>query len=314
MKKGIFAAVFLCLLLASSWTVRAQKFIFTPQWIAQAQFAGYYVALEKGFYEEAGLDVEIVHPSLTRSALSRIQANESQATTLQLCQAMEIIDSGLPMVNILQTSMNNSLVLVSHEGVNPFKKGIRVGTWSIGFDQIAICFSLKEGRDYQWIPYSSGLNLFLSGAVDAILAMSYNEYHQLEQAGVSITDKNMFRFSDHGYNIQEDGVYMTQKYYESHPDQARRFAEASRRGWEWAAEHPDETLEIVMDYVNENHVATNRVLQKRMLDEILRLQIDRESGQREFRLRPDMVEQAARMMRENQIILQEVSYNELIAR
>ena len=48
---------------------RAQKFVFTPQWTAQAQFAGYYVALEKGFYREAGLDVEIVHPSSSRPAL-----------------------------------------------------------------------------------------------------------------------------------------------------------------------------------------------------------------------------------------------------
>ena len=69
-----------------------------------------------------------------------------------------------------------------------------------------------------------------------------------------------------------------------------------------------------MDYVNRNFIATNRVLQKLMLEEVLRLQLDRESGKREFRLRPDMVERANTLMRESQMILREIHYEELIAR
>ena len=76
----------------------AQGFVFTPQWTAQAQFAGYYVAQEKGFYKEAGVDVKIVHPTSTQSAIDLIRSNKSQVTTLQLCQAMEIIDNGIPLV------------------------------------------------------------------------------------------------------------------------------------------------------------------------------------------------------------------------
>lgn len=315
MNKGISRALAVCVMLSFCWLAQAQKFIFTPQWTAQAQFAGYYVAYEKGFYRDAGLDVEIVHPSLTRSALSRVRANESQATTLQLCQALEIIDSGVPLVNILQTSMNNALVIVSRKDEDPIlQKGMRVGTWSVGFDQIAICLSLREGLNYEWVPFSTGLTLFLTGAIDATLAMTYNELQELMQAGVEITDRNIYRFCDHDYNIQEDGVYMTRPYFEAHQEEARKFAEASRLGWEWAAEHPDETLDIVMDYVDRNHVATNRVMQKRMLEEILRLQVDRESGQREFRLRPDMVEKAGTMMQENQMILHKISFEELSAR
>lgn len=315
MNKGISRALVVCVLLFVCWMAQAQKFIFTPQWTAQAQFAGYYVAYEKGFYRDAGLDVEIVHPSLSRSALSRIRDNESQATTLQLCQALEIIDSGIPLVNILQTSMNNALVIVSRKDEDPLlQKGMRVGTWSVGFDQIAICLSLREGLNYEWVPFSTGLTLFLTGAIDATLAMTYSELQQLLQAGVEITERNIYRFSDHDYNIQEDGVYMTRPYFEAHQEEARKFAEASRLGWEWAAEHPDETLNIVMDYVERNHVATNRVMQQRMLEEILRLQVDRESGQREFRLRSDMVEKANMMMQENQMILHKISFEELSAR
>ena len=142
--------------------------------------------------------------------------------------------------------------------------------------------------------------------------MSYNEYYQLVQAGIKMSDKNVYRFCDHGYNVQEDGVYVTRDYYEKHKDQARRFAQASKKGWEWAAAHPEETLDIVMQYVEKNHIATNRVLQRLMLKEVLRLQVDRESKKREFRLRPDMVKQASQLMVENKMLKREVTYGELI--
>ena len=295
-------------------TVAAQDetIVFTPQWTAQAQFAGYYVAEAKGFYREAGVKVRIEHPSATQPAMSRLRKNECQATTLQLCQAMEIVDEGVPLVNILQTSMNNAMVIVSARGRDPLtQKGARVGIWSVGFGQLAICMSIKDHLDYQWVRFAQNVNLFVAGALDATLAMSYNEYYQLVQAGIEMTDKNVYRFCDHGYNVQEDGVYMTRAYYEKHRDQAAKFARASRKGWEWAAQHPDEALDIVMQYVDKNHIATNRVLQRLMLKEVLRLQVDRESKKREFRLRPDMVRQASRLMVDNKMLTREVTYEEL---
>ena len=296
--------------------IQAQKkFIFTPQWTAQAQFAGYYVAKEKGFYKQAGLDVDIVHPSITQPAISRVRNNESQATTLGLCQALEVIDDGIPMVNILQTSMNTSLVLVSRKDVDPLKQpGMKVGIWSTGFGQLAICMSIKEHLNYDWVRFASNVNLFVQGAIDATLVMSYNEYYQLAQAGVKLTERNVYRFSDHDYNVQEDGLYMTKAYYDEHRDEARRFAEASKKGWEWAVAHPDETLDIVMDYVRREHIGTNRVLQKLMLAEVLNLLVDRESKKREYRLRPDMVKKASQLMVENMMLKNEVKYEQLIAK
>ena len=290
-----------------------ETIVFTPQWTAQAQFAGYYVAEAKGFYREAGVKVKIEHPSATQPAMSRLRKNECQATTLQLCQAMEIIDDGIPLVNILQTSMNNAMVIVSARGVDPLtQKGAKVGVWSVGFGHLAICMSIKDHLNYEWIRFAQNINLFLAGALDATLAMSYNEYYQLVQAGIKMTDKNVYRFRDHGYNVQEDGVYMTRKYYQKHREQARKFADASRRGWEWAAEHPEETLDIVMQYVEKAHIATNRVMQRLMLKDILQLQVDRESKKREFRLRPDMVRLASQLMVEHQMLSREVAYEELV--
>jgi NitT/TauT family transport system substrate-binding protein len=205
------------------------------------------------------------------------------------------------------------MVIVSARNKDPLtQKGARVGIWSVGFGQLAICMSIKDHLNYEWVRFAQNINLFVAGALDATLAMSYNEYYQLVQAGVKMTDKNVYRFCDHGYNVQEDGVYMTRDYYEKHKNQAQRFAKASRKGWEWAAAHPDEALDIVMQYVKMNHIATNRVLQRLMLKDVLRLQVDRESKKREFRLRPDMVRQASHLMSEYQMLSREVTYEELI--
>ena len=315
MNRALYLLLFILVTLATAQQASAQDetIVFTPQWTAQAQFAGYYVAEAKGFYQEAGVKVRIEHPSITQPSMSRLLNNECQATTLQLCQAMEVVDGGNPLVNILQTSMNNAMVIVSARDKNPLtQKGARVGIWSVGFGQLAICMSIKDHLDYQWVRFAQNVNLFVAGALDATLAMSYNEYYQLVQAGIKMSDKNVYRFCDHGYNVQEDGVYVTRDYYEKHKDQARRFAQASKKGWEWAAAHPEETLDIVMQYVEKNHIATNRVLQRLMLKEVLRLQVDRESKKREFRLRPDMVKQASQLMVENKMLKREVTYGELI--
>jgi len=303
----------LCVGMVQQAAAQDETIVFTPQWTAQAQFAGYYVAEHLGFYREAGVEVRIEHPTTTQPAMIRLRKGECQATTMQLCQALEVVDGGTQLVNILQTSMNNAMVIVSARGKDPLtQRGAKVGIWSVGFGHLAFCMSQKDHLDYQWVRFAQNVNLFVSGALDATLAMSYNEYYQLVQAGVEMTDKNVYRFCDHGYNVQEDGVYMTRSYYEQHREQAKKFAEASRKGWEWAAEHPEEALDIVMAYVDKDHIATNRVMQRLMLQEVLRLQVDRESKQREFRLRPDMVELASRLMAEHQMLNREITYEELI--
>lgn len=313
MIKRALYLLLLGVLLLQTAAAQNDTIVFTPQWTAQAQFAGYYVAEAKGFYREAGVKVRIEHPSSTQPAMTRLRKNLCQATTLQVCQALEIVDEGIPLVNILQTSMNNAMVIVSYRDMDPLtQKGARVGIWSVGFGQLAICMSIMDHLDYEWVRFAQNVNLFVSGALDATLAMSYNEFYQLVQAGIKMTDKNVYRFCDHGYNVQEDGVYMTRDYYNGHEEQAQRFARASKKGWEWAAAHPEETLDIVMKYVDREHIATNRVMQRLMLKEVLRLQVDRDSKKREFRLRPDMVKLASRLMVKNMMLGQEVTYESLM--
>jgi len=303
------------LLMFCSCMVRAEKFVFTTLWTPQAEFAGYYVAKEKGFYKDAGLDVVIQYPSLTGSVYHRLETDECDAGMFSLMSAIDIISNGTPLVNIFQTSMNSSYVIISRWGKNPLKeKDKRIAVYMSEPNYLAFIMNKKYQTNYEWVFFTGNVNLFLSGAVDMMAAVCYNEYYLLQQAGFEIQKEGLYWFKDHGYNIQENGVYVKRDYYETHREQVQRFAEASKRGWEWAESHPEETLDIVMKYVREGHVQTNRVIQRLMLKEIFRLQKDPDSGKREFRVRPDMVKKANALMMDFGMIDREVTYQELMGK
>ena len=214
---------------------------------------------------------------------------------------------------ILQTSMNSATVIISRWGDDPLTlRGARVAAFRAGFGQLARSFAEMENLDYEWIQAASVKNIFIAGAVDATLARSYDEYYQLLQTRIIQPDTGIYRFEDHEYNVQQEGVYVTRAYYQTHRAQAEAFARASRRGWEWADEHPQETLDLVMRYVREFRIPTNRTLQELMLKEVIRLQHDHDSGEKEFRLRPDMVDKANEMMEQAGMISRRITCEDLL--
>ena len=301
------------LLAMTPTALKAEKFVFTTSWTAQAEFAGYYIAKEKGFYREQGLDVVIQHPSLTSTTFHRLQSDQCDAAMISMMSAMDFIAQGIPLVNIFQDSMNSSNILVSRWDTELLKmKGKKVAIFNSDPSYLAIIMSKKEGMDYEWVRFTSHINLFLSGAIDATMVVSYNEYYLLMQAGFKMSEDNIYRFSEHGFNIQENGVYVKRDYFLTHREACQKFATATRKGWEWVAAHPDEALEIVMKYVRKYNAPTNRVMQKLMLKECLRLQLDPDSKRREFRVRPDMVEKASRLMLECGMLKRRVTYKELM--
>jgi len=313
LRRILLALTLLSVSLQAGAQEAGEKFVFTPQSTAQAQFAGYYVALEKGFYAEEGLDVEIAHPYATTSAVDNIRAGVCQATILPLSLAMRTIDGGLPLVNILQTSMNSAMVIISRWGADPLTlRGAKVATYRAGFGQLARSFAEMENLDYEWVLTASVKNIFIAGAVDATLARSYDEYYQLLQTRIIQPDTGIYRFEEHEYNVQQEGVYVTREYYETHKAQAEAFARASRRGWEWAEKNPEKTLDLVMRYVREFRIATNRTLQALMLKEVIRLQHDHDSGIKEFRLRPDMVDKADDMLEKAGMLKRRITCEDLL--
>ena len=263
----------------------AQRIVFTPQWTAQSQFAGYYVAQEKGFYKDAGVEVDFQHPSVSYSALYRLMEGSSDIITQQLTQAMIAIDQGIPMAHVLQTSQQNGLVVVGRSDSIKSLKDLRkkkVGVWKAGFGELAYIMDKELDLRIKWIPFLEGTHLFVSGVIDATLGMSYNEYLKIKLSGYE--DKTPIRLTGTDYDFPEDGLYVSLDFYNRYPEKVKAFVEASRRGWEWAHEHPDETLDIVMQWTEKEEVHTNRIFQRWMLEEILRLQCEKGENKPSFRL------------------------------
>ena len=114
------------------------------------------VALPLGAQKTKGLKVSITHPNATQSAENRVRSNLSQVTTLQLAQAVQFAANGLPMVNILQTSMNNGMVVISRRGKNPMQQqGGKVGIWAGGFTQLLESVAQQAQLNFEWIRAAS---------------------------------------------------------------------------------------------------------------------------------------------------------------
>ena len=272
--------------------VDAQQIVFTPQWLPQSQFAGYYVALEKGFYKEAGLDVVIEHTSSSDNAQNRLREGKCNAITMNVFDAIFNIDQGMEVVNVLQTALHTGLVIVPRN--NDIKKlkdlsGKRVGIWRTHYYELSQIVNEDYDLNIEWIPFVQSVNLYISGAVDATMAMVYNEAYHIYASGFE--NVSFISLADYGYDFPEEGVYFTKEYYEKYPDKAKAFAEASRRGWEWTHDHPDEALDIVMKVIEENNLPAGRQHQKWMLNEILRLQCDSTSEKPTFELDENKVMQ-----------------------
>jgi NitT/TauT family transport system substrate-binding protein len=215
----------------------------------------------------------------------------------------------------MQTSQQNTLMIISRTPIpNIYRlKDMRVGCWKSGFSELPMILDRIYKLNIQWVPFRSNINLFISGAIDATMAMSYNEKVQLEMSGQRLNEDQLLYFSKLGYNIPEDGLYTTNSYLNTHREQVRRFVEASKRGWLWCVDHPQEALDIVMKVVRANNVATSRVAQQKMLKEILRTQLVKDTDQRTFRLDPNDFQFTNHFMLENGYIPKSIDYKTFVA-
>jgi NitT/TauT family transport system substrate-binding protein len=266
--------------------VVAQSVVFAPQWSAQTQFAGYYMAKEKGFYKAAGLNVGIIHPAHSETTLAYLTEGRAQFVNMNLSQALYFRLKGIDLVNVMQTSQVNSLMLVAHKPIPNIAdlQNCRLGIWNYLNASLVKTILKKYGLNVKLIRFNSGVNVFLSHAVDVCMVGSYNEYPQLAECGYNVNPAYVMRLSDWGYDMPEEGVYVLRSYYDKHKDVVRKFVEASKKGWTYAAGHEDEAVKTTMKYVKATHVATNEYHQRRMLKEVLRLQINPLAKKRTFRL------------------------------
>ncbi len=252
------------------------------KWVTQAQFAGYYVALDKGFYEEEDLDVTI-KPGGPDIAPTQVLAGGGADVTVEwMPAALAAREKGLGMVNIAQPFKSSGMMLTCRKdaGVTSTDDfaGKTLGVWFFGNEFPFLSWMSKldiptDGSDSGVTVLKQGFNVdpLLQGQAACVSTMTYNEYWQVIDAGLSPDDLTVFKYEEQGVATLEDGLYALEENLADpgFEDKMVRFVRASMKGWKYAEENPDEAAEIVLE--NDASGAQTEEHQKRMMGEIAKL-------------------------------------------
>ncbi len=281
MKKLAVLGVALMALQAAS-AQAADKVTLQLKWVTQAQFAGYYVAQDKGFYKDEGIDITIKAGGPDISPPQVIAGGGADVVIDWMPSALASREKGVPLVNISQVFKKSGMMLTCRKdsGIRTPAdfRGHTLGVWFFGNEYPFLSWMAKLGIPTNGGPdgvtvLKQGFNVdpILQKQADCVSTMTYNEYWQIIDAGLSPDDLVVFKYEDQGVATLEDGLYVIEKNLKdpAFVDRMARFLRASLKGWEYARAHPDESAMIVLD--NDATGAQTEKHQKRMMGEIIKL-------------------------------------------
>ncbi len=276
------------LLLASAFSlsafqaVAADKVVLQLKWVTQAQFAGYYVAKDKGFYEEEGLDVEIKPGGPDIAPPQVIAGGGADVVVDWMPSALATREKGVPLVNIAQPFKSSGMMLtcLKESGVaTPADfKGKTLGVWFFGNEYPFLSWMSQLGLKTDGGPdgvtvLKQGFNVdpLIQKQAACISTMTYNEYWQVIDAGIKPDDLVTFKYEDQGVATLEDGLYALEDKLKDpvFKEKMVKFVRASMKGWKYAEANPDEAAGIVLE--NDATGAQTEAHQKRMMGEIAKL-------------------------------------------
>jgi NitT/TauT family transport system substrate-binding protein len=253
------------------------------KWVAQAQFAGYFVAKDKGFYKEAGLDVTVKPGGPDIAPEQVIAAGGADAIVDWMPAALAARDKGEPLVNIAQVFQKSGLMLTCRKdsGVKTPAdfKGKTLGVWFYGNEYPFMAWMHKlgystEGATPDVTVLKQGFNVdpILQKQAACISTMTYNEYHQILESGqLKADDLIVFKYQDQGVAVLEDGLYTLEKNLKDPAEVAKlaKFVKASMKGWDYAVKNQAEAVDIVLK--NDTSGAQTKAHQTTMMAEIAKL-------------------------------------------
>ncbi len=246
-----------------------KKVTFIAQWSHQAQFAGYYVAYEKGIYKRYGIDLIIMNGGPDSPSTEYLKNGRADFVTMFLSTAIREKAEGVNLVNIAQIVQHSALMLIAKKSSNinnpKDMAGKKVGLWGPEFQVQPHALFKKYGVEPEIIPQSRSINLFLRDGVDVASAMWYNEYHTILNNGIDPDELSTFFFADYGLDFPEDGIYTLKETFEKWPSVSCAFVKASIEGWIYAFENPDKAIDIVLKYMRKSKLPSNRMHQRWML-------------------------------------------------
>src|SRR5918992_2191780 len=229
------------------------------KWVTQAQFAGYYAALEQGYYEDENLDVTIKPGGPDIVPEQVVLGGQAEFGINWLDNTLATRDQGGKIVNIAQVFARSGMTEVTWKdtGLDSIEKleGKKVGVWLGGNEHKLFAALTKNGIDPQEdttiVAQPFNMDLFLNREVDAAAAMTYNELAQVLETEnpdtgelYQLSDLNVFRMSDEGTGALEDGIFVRSDWIEDEQNQdiAKRFLKASFKGWVYCRDNQEECL------------------------------------------------------------------------
>lgn len=233
------------------------------QWVAQAQFAGYYAAVDQGYYEDEGLDVDIVEGGPDIVPQDVLSAGDVDYAISWVPKVLGSIEQGANITNVAQIFERSATTQISFKDkgiTGPADlKGKKVGSWGYGNEWELFAGMQKEGvgvKDISLVQQAFDMNGFLAGDIDAAQAMTYNEYAQVLETKNPDTgelyqpeDLNVIDWNDVGTAMLQDAIWAQsdQLEDEDYADQTVKFIKASIKGWIYARDNPEEAAKIVTE-------------------------------------------------------------------
>jgi NitT/TauT family transport system substrate-binding protein len=252
------------------------------KWVTQAQFAGYYVAKDKGFFKAEGLDVTIKPGGPDIAPPQVIAGGGADVVVEWMPAALAAREKGVALVNIAQPFKRSGMMLTCRKDAGVATpadfKDKTLGVWFFGNEYPFMAWMAKLG--YKTDGSAGGVKVIKQGFnVDPIIqkqaacvsTMTYNEYWQVIDAGLKPEELVVFNYTDQGVSTMEDGLYVLENRLSDPAFVARmgKFVKAAMKGWDYARANPDEAAKIVLD--NDASGAQKEAHQKRMMGEINKL-------------------------------------------
>ena len=260
----------------------AEKVTIQLKWVTQAQFAGYFVAQDKGYYQAEGLEVTIKPGGPDIAPPQVIAGGGADVIIDWMPAALASREKGVALVNIAQIFKKSVMMLTCRKdsGIkSPADfRGKTLGVWFYGNEYPFLSWMSQLG-----IPTTGGsdgvtvlkqgfnVDPILQKQAECVSTMTYNEYWQIVDAGLSPSELVVYKYEDQGVSTLEDGLYVMEKNLrkKAFVNKMARFLRASIKGWKYAADHPDEAADIVLE--NDDTGAQTEKHQRRMMREINKL-------------------------------------------
>lgn len=228
------------------------------QWFAQAQFAGYYAAVDQGYYAAEGLDVTILEGAVDIVPQQVVSSGGAEFGLAWVPKALVSNTEGAGLVNVGQVFQRSGTLMVSWADSGITKPedwaGKKVGNWGFGNEFELTAAIEKFGvADVELVAQNFDMEALLNREIDAAEAMIYNEYAQVLEAVNPDTgelyqaaDLSVIDFNDVGTAMLQDSIWVTAAYADENPEVVEAFLRASFKGWIFCRDNPDNCVEIVL--------------------------------------------------------------------